>query len=205
MACALVIEAGSCNFELVRVSMAALVTPRKKRKRVVLTIEQKLEVLKLVDSSTSVTVICEKFGIGRSTVSNIKTNRAKLLSFKRELKEMGTKRDVKVTKLGEYPLLEKALYLWFQQKKMEGNPVSGPLLCEKAVELHKILHKDSKDSDFVASEGWKWRFCQRHGIRQLSLQGDRPLKSHNLGVRHTILLPISRSHDSPPISHANSQ
>ena len=47
-------------------------------------------------------------------MSNIKTNRAKLLSFKRELKEMGTKRDVKVMKLGEDPLLEKALYQWFQ-------------------------------------------------------------------------------------------
>ena len=24
-----------------------------------------------------------------------------------------------------------------------------------------------------ASEGWKWRFCQPHGIRQLSLQGEK--------------------------------
>lgn len=145
----------------------------KKRKRVVLSLEQKLEVLKLIDRSTSYSIICEKFGIGRSTVSDIKRNRAKLLTFRKELKEMGTKRSVKVMKLGDDPELEKAVYIWFRQKRMEGVPISGPLLCEKAIELYKTLHKDAKDSDFVASEGWKWRFCKRHGIRQLSLQGEK--------------------------------
>lgn len=145
----------------------------KKRKRVVISLELKLEVLKMIDSSTSYTIICEKYGIGRSTVSDIKRNREKLLAFKKKLKEMGTKRNVKVMKLGDDEELEKAVYIWFRQKRMEGVPISGPLLCEKAVYLYKTLHKDSKESDFVASEGWKWRFCQRHGIRQLSLQGEK--------------------------------
>ena len=86
---------------------------------------------------------------------------------------MGTKRNVKVMKLGDDPELEKAVYIWFRQKRMEKVPISGPLLCEKAVELYKTLHKDAKESDFVASEGWKYRFCKRHGIRQLSLQGEK--------------------------------
>ena len=154
-------------------SYFVIMSAAKKRKRVVLSLEQKLEVLKLIDSSTSYTVICEKFGIGRSTVSDIKRNRTKLLAFRRELKEMGTKRNVKVMKLGDDPELEKAVYIWFQQKRMEKVPISGPLLCEKAVELYKTLHKDAKESDFVASEGWKYRFCKRHGIRQLSLQGEK--------------------------------
>ena len=46
---------------------------------------------------------------------------------------MGTKRDVKVMKLGDDPLLDKAVYVWFRQKRMEGVPVSGLLLCEKAI------------------------------------------------------------------------
>ena len=36
-----------------------------KRKRVVLTIEDKLEVLSLLDESVSRTVVSEKFGIGK--------------------------------------------------------------------------------------------------------------------------------------------
>ena len=93
---------------------------KKKRKRLVLSIQQKLEVIKMLDSSISYTIICEKFGIGRSTISDIKSNRDKLLKFNMELKEMGTKRDVKVMKLGDDPLLDKAVYVWFRQKRMEG-------------------------------------------------------------------------------------
>ena len=29
------------------------------------------------------------------------------------------------------------------------------------------------DSEFTASKGWLWRFCKRHGIRELSLQGEK--------------------------------
>ena len=53
---------------------------------------------------------------------------------------------------------------------MEGVPVSGPLLCEKAVSLSRVLNGET---DFIASKGWAWRLCQRHGIRQLFLQGEK--------------------------------
>ena len=47
--------------------------------------------------------------------------------------------------------------------KKEEVSVSGPLMCEKAIiDLYKTLHKDAKESDFTASEEWKWRFCKRH-------------------------------------------
>ena len=49
-------------------------------------------------------------------------------------------------------------------------PISGPMLCEKAVELSRILNGET---DFTASKGWEWRFCKRHGIRQLSVQGEK--------------------------------
>lgn len=41
------------------------------RKRVVLSIENKLKVLELIDKSVSYNIISEMFGIGRSMVSNI--------------------------------------------------------------------------------------------------------------------------------------
>ncbi len=56
-------------------------------------------------------------------------------------------------------------------------PVSGPILCEKATQLHAQLHAESGSENskapFQASRGWLWRFCQRHGVRQLSLQGEK--------------------------------
>ena len=49
-------------------------TSMKKRKRVVLIIE-KVKVLDMLDKSVSYSIIAEKFGIGESTVSDLKENR----------------------------------------------------------------------------------------------------------------------------------
>ena len=45
-----------------------------KRKRVVVTIKQKAEIVDLIEKLVSYTVISEKYGIGRSTVADIKGN-----------------------------------------------------------------------------------------------------------------------------------
>ena len=54
---------------------------------------------------------------------------------------------------------------------MDGIPISGPILCEKAIQLSKKLFGEGHK--FVANEGWKWRFCDRHGIRSISSQGEK--------------------------------
>ena len=53
---------------------------------------------------------------------------------------------------------------------MEGVPVSGPMLQEKAIVLKEKLHQKT---GFKTRDGWKWRFCQRNGVHQLSEQGER--------------------------------
>lgn len=55
-----------------------MATASVKRKRVVLTIADKLKILELLDKSVSYAVIA-KFGIGKSTVGDIKKNREKVL------------------------------------------------------------------------------------------------------------------------------
>ena len=143
---------------------------RVKRKRVVLSISDKLDILTMLDKSVSYSTICEKYGIGRSTVGDIRKSRDKLTKFRSDIVSMGTSRDTKVMKLGDDQQLDQAVYIWFKQKRMEGVPISGPMLCEKALELNKCLNGESK---FSASEGWKWRFCKRHGIRNLSVEGEK--------------------------------
>ena len=44
---------------------------------------------------------------------------------------MGMSKKAKVMKLADDQ--HKAVYLWFTQKRMEGVPISGPILCQKAV------------------------------------------------------------------------
>ena len=75
---------------------------------------------------------------------------------------MGMHRQLKTMRLGNNVALDKVVYLWFKQKRMDGIPVMGPILCQKAIQLSKKLF--GEDYGFVASEGWRLRFCNRHGI-----------------------------------------
>ena len=43
-----------------------------KRKKIVLTVEEKLEIIKQIQRGVSYTLISERYGIGRSTVADIK-------------------------------------------------------------------------------------------------------------------------------------
>ena len=89
-----------------------------KRRRKVLGVEDKLEILKLIDSGTSYTIITLQYGIAKSTVGNIKKNRSKLLEFKAKTVDMGMKKaSLKLLKIGEYKELDEALYIWFRQQR----------------------------------------------------------------------------------------
>ena len=70
---------------------------------------------------------------------------------------MGISKKAKVMKVRDDEQHDKAVYLWFKQKRMEGVPISGPILCEKAVQLHKKMY--GVESSFSGSTGWQWRFC----------------------------------------------
>ncbi len=88
--------------------------PAAKRRRKVL--KNKLEVLKLIDSGTSYSTITRQYGIGKSTVGDIKKNRIKLEQFKKKTVEMGMKTaNIKAMKFGEHKELNEALYIWFRQ------------------------------------------------------------------------------------------
>ncbi|XP_062523895.1 jerky protein homolog-like [Corticium candelabrum] len=151
------------------------ITKKTKRAHKTLTIEQKVAILDELGSA-SYSVLCERYGIGRSTISDIKRKESELRQYERKLTEMGTSRLAKTMKLSTYEELERAVFMWFRQTREKGIPVSGPLLQAKALQLHEKLKESSQEEDFgnfVASSGWLWRFCKRHCIRQLALQGEK--------------------------------
>ena len=61
--------------------------------------------------------------------------------------DLGISKKAKVIKLGSDSQHDAAVYLWFSQKRSEGTPISGPILCEKAVQLYKKMYgEDAKFS-----------------------------------------------------------
>ena len=157
----------------------------KKRKRVVLSIEEKVKIVDLLDKSVSYTVFGEQYGIGRSTVGDIKKNRRKILEFSSKMVEMGMSRKATVMKLGDDDKLDQAVYLWFKQKRVEGVPISGPMLSAKALQLSKGLHGETT---FTASEEWRWSFVRGTGFASF------PFKEKNCPVKrkklHSLYHPL---------------
>lgn len=108
------------------------------------------------------------------TVGDIKKKEAKIRPFASTMDSMDiSKKGCMVQRLADDDKLDETVYLWFTQKLSQDMLVSRPVLCEKAAQLHKLLQEGESVPPFQDSKGWLWHFCQRHGIRQLSLQGEK--------------------------------
>ena len=147
--------AAACSFLLQRVlfcssAMAECVVTtstcdaKLKRKRTILSIEDKVAIVKQLKSS-SARVIAECYGVAKSTISDIKKNRDKILRSKQEMCDMRMSKKVKLTKLGDDVQHDKGVYLWFKQNRMEVQEL-GYIMDEN--EIHTWLNSDSSDPGF---------------------------------------------------------
>jgi hypothetical protein len=66
--------------------------------------------------------------------------------------------------------VDRVLFEWFRQRRGEGVQVSGLLLIQQAKKFHSDL-EINKACDYL--QGWLHRFKLRHGIRKLSVSGEK--------------------------------
>ena len=94
----------------------------------------------MLQKGASYSTVADKYGIGRTTIADIKKNEGKLRSFKQRMTEMGLK-DVKAKtmKIGTHEKLDEGLCIWFRQQREKDVPVTGVLLQEKAKLLYERL------------------------------------------------------------------
>ncbi len=145
----------------------------KKRKRVVLAIEDKLNICDLVGSGRSLTSVAVGFNTAKSTIHDIVKNKAKYQAFLTEIQDGDCIKKRRIVRRANLEELDKAVYLWFFQQRCKGTPISGPLLMGKALQLYPLLYpNDPNPSSFKAGTGWLKRFKERHGVRALSVQGE---------------------------------
>ncbi|KAG8233900.1 hypothetical protein J437_LFUL005228 [Ladona fulva] len=139
------------------------------QKHKTLTLEDKVIIIKLIKSGHSYDAISKTFGIGKSTVGDIKKIKDGTMRFV-SITESGTKVR-KTMKTADNVALENAVYLWFIQQRRLHVPISGEMICEKALFFHRQMTES--DQGFVASKGWLDRFKHRHGIRRLKITGEK--------------------------------
>jgi len=103
----------------------------QKRPHKTLSLDEKLEVFGKLTSHTH-RQLAEQYGVGVSTIADIKKKGDKLREHKRKLTEMGCTRPVKTMKIGKDNQLEMAVFSWFRQKREEGIPITGKYKIIKA-------------------------------------------------------------------------
>lgn len=141
-----------------------------KRKHTTCTLKDKLEVLKRLDKGESATKLSLEFGVGKATITDWKKNRSKLEQFCTTTSQ-STLEKRQTAKQSQFDQVDEALFMWFSQERLKGTPLSGPLIQEKAIHLNKLLN--GGESSFVASSGWLDRWKRRHGVRQLTITGEK--------------------------------
>ncbi|CAH1378744.1 unnamed protein product [Tenebrio molitor] len=138
-----------------------------KPQRKVLTLFEKTEIIKHLESGMSVTCASKKYKIAKSTVCALKKNKTNILNV--AAKCVGSTHKRKTLKRSEMPILEKKLYRWFCNLRRKNIRVNTFMIKKKA----KAMHEELKEKmNFTASDGWLQNFKKRFGIRFLKICGE---------------------------------
>lgn len=141
-----------------------------KRKRVALSIADKLKILEELERGVSGANLARQYNVGTSTISDIKKQSQTIKDYASKLNSEDGSTKRKSMKSAENQELDSAMYMWFMQIRSQGQPISGPIICEKALQMNILL---DGDPNFKATSGWLQRFKSRHGIRELDIQGEK--------------------------------
>lgn len=141
-----------------------------KRKRVVLTAEKKLEIIKRRKRGETITLLANEYGVGQQTVRDLVKQQPKLEKFVSMCETTAGPSQRKTMKGAKSEQLENVMVKWFFQQRALGEPMSGPYVLAKA---QYFAEKLQINEGITLSTGWLRRFKERHGIRELQIQGEQ--------------------------------
>ncbi|XP_033331182.1 jerky protein homolog-like [Megalopta genalis] len=141
-----------------------------KRKRVVLSIITKHEIIRKLESGESAAKLAKIYGIGKATITGIKNQKDAIENYLMQADTLDIAVNRKSMMVPKYKNVDDAVFQWFLENRDKGVPISGPILCEKALEFNEKL---KGNPNFKASSGWLEKFKSRHGIRELNMSGEK--------------------------------
>ena len=141
-----------------------------KHKHKSLSITEKVELLKKLNSGVSVSSVCELQGVGSSTVYDSNKQKEKLLKFfaNSESKKQICKR--KTMTLDKSAELDQVMMRRFKLHESEGVEVSRNLVKEQARIFCEELVLEYQCN---YSKGWLQRFKHRHGLTFSAVCGEK--------------------------------
>ncbi|XP_050309703.1 tigger transposable element-derived protein 4-like [Anthonomus grandis grandis] len=132
-------------------------------KRRAINLKEKIDIIKSIESGINKSENARRKNMAKTTVSTIWSNREKI-------KQESENKSQRIKKIRNpvRPDVDQALIRWFEVRRTENIPISGPLLKAKAEDLFKGLH----GGDFKCSTGWLERFKVRHNINVGKVSGE---------------------------------
>lgn len=130
-----------------------------------LTLSQKVEVIREVEAGEKKVDVSKKHNIPLSTLSGFLKDKDNILKNYAD-ESVGEKRK-RAIKLG-FPLVDKALRIWFSEVRHRNINVDGTLIKAKALEFAKLFG----ENDFKASNGWFENWKERNNIVYKQLAGE---------------------------------
>ncbi|XP_063238495.1 jerky protein homolog [Bacillus rossius redtenbacheri] len=140
-----------------------------KRKHVTLTIQQKLDIIDRLEKGENRSAIMSCFNIGSSTIYDIRKQKEELEKFAAQGLTPKNTESRHTLKKPRLEILDSAVFAWFSAKLSQGKTVTGPMIIEKAKQLHRDMNMGSS---CVFSDGWLKKFKIRHGIQRLDGAGE---------------------------------
>uniref|UniRef100_A0A2I3GC45 JRK like n=1 Tax=Nomascus leucogenys TaxID=61853 RepID=A0A2I3GC45_NOMLE len=102
-----------------------------KRKRVVLTIKDKLDIIKKLEDGGSSKQLAVIYGIGETTVRDIRKNKEKIITYASSSDSTSLLAKRKSMKPSMYEELDRAMLEWFNQQRAKGIPYRTNLFVQK--------------------------------------------------------------------------